>query len=160
MQIDDNATKILELLAKDANRKRIQISKDVGISEASLSKKISAMEASGIISRFTIDIDQSKLGYPINGISLIRLEHQSDDKIREVLGALEKLNTAIEYASVLGDYDFFVRWCCRDNSHLLASLKILLAVDGVKVETLTFGDHFTRPLYQFDAFQHAKLGPL
>jgi len=144
--------KILALLAEDANQRRIMIAKQLGITESSLSKRIAGLEADGTIKRFTVELDLAKLGYGVNAISLIKLEHQSKEKIEQVTTALQSLTTALEYSSMLGDYDYFVRWCCKDNLHLLKSLDVLFALGEVKVETLTFGDHRKRSLGSFDPF--------
>ena len=95
--------------------------------------------AQKIIKRFTVELDLSKLGISFHAISLVSLEQQSEEKKRQVLTTLEGIRSATEYATLLGNHDFFVRWMCRDNEHLDQELQEFVAIGGIKIETHTFG---------------------
>ena len=113
MRIGDKELAILGYLARDAKIKRNRIAAELKISEASVSKNIR---------RFTVELDYQQLDISVHGISLISLEHQTEEKLNEVTKILESLRPATEYSTLLGNYDFFVRWMCRDNAHLLETL--------------------------------------
>lgn len=139
MKFDRTTYGIIGHLAQDAMRKRNQIARDLGVSESNLSKRISNLIAEKIIKRFTVELDLQRLGLRVHAISLVSMEHQADNKMDEVEKTLQSLRSATEYATLYGEYDFFVRWMCRDSEHLNQEIKTLLAVDGIKVETHLFG---------------------
>lgn len=151
MQLDRLHYAIIGQLARDATRKRQEIALELDISQGSLSKRIASLVAHKIIKRFTVELDLGKLGLNTHAISLIKLEHQSEEKLREIEDRLKTISSATEYASMLGDYDFFVRWMCRDNDHLVSEVRHLLEIPGVHVETHSFGGRSYRAANIFSA---------
>jgi DNA-binding Lrp family transcriptional regulator len=134
---------ILAELSRDANKKRNLIARDLGVTEGTLSKKVSAMVDDGVIRNFTVSIDYEKIGYPVNAVSLISLEdHQS--KLSEVENYIKGQRSAVEYAPIVGDYDLFVRWLCRDNKDLTSTLSALVAIGDIQVKTIVLGERVVR----------------
>jgi DNA-binding Lrp family transcriptional regulator len=134
---------ILAELSRDANKKRNLIARDLGVTEGTLSKKISAMIDDGVIRNFTVGIDYEKIGYSVNAVSLISLEdHQS--KLAAVEDYIKGQMSAVEYAPIVGDYDLFVRWLCRDNKELTSTLSALVAIGDIQVKTIVLGERVIR----------------
>jgi Lrp/AsnC family leucine-responsive transcriptional regulator len=72
MKMDDKDRLIVRLLSNDARMPVSELSKQVGLSGPSTSERIRRMESSGIISRFTVDLDLTALGYPLQAIVRIK----------------------------------------------------------------------------------------
>lgn len=59
--IDDKDLEIVELLLEDARRPYSEIAKQVDLSPPTVSDRIDRLQDKGIIKRFTLDIDESKI---------------------------------------------------------------------------------------------------
>jgi len=60
-ELDGTDRRILELLATDARRPYSDIADDVGLSAPAVSDRVAKLRESGIVQRFTVDIDRSTL---------------------------------------------------------------------------------------------------
>jgi DNA-binding Lrp family transcriptional regulator/YHS domain-containing protein len=74
--LDETDVRILELLVADARRPYSDIADEVGLSPPAVSDRIDRLRESGVIRRFTVDLDRSQLraGVPV----LVTLELPAD----------------------------------------------------------------------------------
>jgi len=72
MKIDEKDRLLIKLLSDDARMPVSELSKQVGLSGPATSERIRRLEANGIISRFTLEIDLAALGYPLQAIVRIK----------------------------------------------------------------------------------------
>ncbi|RDI72035.1 AsnC family transcriptional regulator [Halopelagius longus] len=75
--LDETDMEILELLSEDARRPYSDISERVGLSAPAVSDRIDRLKESGVVRRFTVDVDRSQLraGVPV----LVRLELRPEE---------------------------------------------------------------------------------
>jgi DNA-binding Lrp family transcriptional regulator len=59
--LDDTDRRILELLAADARRPYSDIADDVGLSAPAVSDRVAKLQDSGVLRRFTVDLDREQL---------------------------------------------------------------------------------------------------
>ncbi len=99
--IDEKDRKILDILEKDARTPYTEIAKELGVSEATVRKRIRSLKEDGIIKRCTIEVDPSKLGY--DTITIIGLDVEAQNLLRTVdqIRALESVRWA---AKSTGDH--------------------------------------------------------
>lgn len=71
-ELDETDTQILEILLKNGREKFVSIAKAVGKTEATVRKRIKSLKASGVIKKFTTEVNPSKLGY--NVVSLVGVD--------------------------------------------------------------------------------------
>jgi Lrp/AsnC family transcriptional regulator, leucine-responsive regulatory protein len=72
MKLDDIDRLLIKLLCSDARMPVSELSRQVGLSGPSTSERIRKLQDSGIISRFTVDLDLEALGYPLQAIVRIK----------------------------------------------------------------------------------------
>jgi Lrp/AsnC family leucine-responsive transcriptional regulator len=72
MKMDEKDRLIVRLLREDARMPVSELSKRVGLSGPSTGDRMRRLEANGIISRFTVDLDLEALGYPLQAIVRIK----------------------------------------------------------------------------------------
>jgi len=72
MKLDDIDRLLIKLLCGDARMPVSELSRRVGLSGPSTSERIRKLQDSGIISRFTVDLDLEALGYPLQAIVRIK----------------------------------------------------------------------------------------
>lgn len=80
--------KIIEALRKDSGAPIRKISKLVHISESGVRKRVRRLEHEGVIERYTVVVDPSKLGY--NAVAVVGLD-VAPEKHHVVIGKLAKL---------------------------------------------------------------------
>lgn len=104
--LDETDLEILSLLAEDARRPYSDIGEAVGLSGPAVSDRVKRLQESGVINRFTVDIDRSQLraGVPV----LVRVAAPDDtesvrDRLRDADGVEHVFLTAE------GDVRFYAR---------------------------------------------------
>lgn len=63
MSIDDIDIKIINILNRDSSPAFVGIAKQVGISNATVHIRVKRLIAAGVINKFTISVDNNRLGY-------------------------------------------------------------------------------------------------
>jgi len=97
--------KILASLYRDASVSIPKLSKDLGLNLSVTYSRIKRLARRGIISQFTILVDESKLGLPATAMVGINL----DPKLRDqALDQISKLDGVREIIEVTGRFDVFI----------------------------------------------------
>ncbi|WP_053948198.1 AsnC family transcriptional regulator [Halolamina sediminis] len=96
--LDETDLRIIELLAADARRPYSEIGDDVGLSGPAVSDRIKRLQDSGVLKRFTVDVDRSQLraGVPV----FVRLV--VDDGLAELRERVS-MASAVEHLFVTAD---------------------------------------------------------
>lgn len=106
--LDETDVRILELLSEDARRSYSDISDRVGLSAPAVSDRIERLRQSGVVRRFTVDVDRSQLrgGVPV----LVRLDLRPEE-LSSVKSAVRSAD-AVEhvFTTVEGDVVFHARF--------------------------------------------------
>ena len=63
--LDHVNLQIIDILAKDSSTPFIEVARRIGISDATVHLRVRRLLAAGIITRFTISVDNNLLGYDI-----------------------------------------------------------------------------------------------
>lgn len=95
-ELDETDRRILELLAADARRSYSDIADDVGLSAPAVSDRVAKLQASGVIERFTVDIDRATLR---DGTQVLVEFSVLPDEIAEVREAITTAD-AVEHVFV------------------------------------------------------------
>jgi DNA-binding Lrp family transcriptional regulator/YHS domain-containing protein len=107
-ELDETDLRILELLTEDARRPFSDIAERVDLSPPAVSDRVEKLRESGVIRRFTLDIDRSQLraGVPV----LVRLDLPATE-VAPVRDALRE-SEAVEhvFVTVEGDVVFSARF--------------------------------------------------
>jgi len=106
---------ILRILLQDSRRTLQDIGAEVGLSPTSCWSRIKRLEGQGVIKRYTVDVDASKLGYHDSVIVQVTLESHSDETLYEFGRVLATIPEIQEAYLVSGDYDYYIRIAVRDT---------------------------------------------
>jgi len=133
--LDETDVRILELLVADARRPYSDIADEVGLSPPAVSDRIDRLRESGVIRRFTVDLDRSQLraGVPV----LVTLDPPADAVGRvydDVVAA-----AAVEHAFVTaeGDVVFYARFRADAVREQLGGVVDLSRVDDHEVRVVS-----------------------
>jgi DNA-binding Lrp family transcriptional regulator len=103
-ELSTKEQKILRVLKKNARSTIRQISKKTGIRPSTVHQRLTKMMKDGTIRRFTIDIDEERLGI---GLTVFMLISGSLDKYmdKEIL----KDRNLVEISGITGEYDLLLK---------------------------------------------------
>ncbi|MEJ1162077.1 Lrp/AsnC family transcriptional regulator [Variovorax sp. CCNWLW186] len=106
---------ILRVLLLDSRKTLQEIGNEVGLSPTSCWTRIKKLEATGVIKRYTIDVDPAKLGYHDSVIVQVTLESHTDETLYDFGRTLATIPEIQEAYLVSGDYDYYIRIAVRDT---------------------------------------------
>ena len=106
---------ILRVLLLDSRKTLQEIGNEVGLSPTSCWTRIKKLEASGVIKRYTVDVDPAKLGYHDSVIVQVTLESHTDETLYDFGRTLATIPEIQEAYLVSCDYDYYIRIAVRDT---------------------------------------------
>ena len=127
MSIVSNA-QLLDELTEDSSRSWKELAQELNISDTAIRKRVKKLREDGIIKRFTIEIDQRKLGYELT--SFIGFDTQAELYV----DILEEIKTWKEVRSIFQtslDHDFLMECWFKNNDDLTAFIGRLERLRGV-----------------------------
>ena len=113
--LDKIDTALLTALAGDARRSVADLARQVGLSAPSVSERLKRLEESGVIKRYTIDVDPIAFGRPL---SVWLRVSPNPGKLKKVVEVLRSLAPVVQCDRVTGDDCFFARAHLRDVDEL------------------------------------------
>ncbi len=127
--MDNIDLKILHILKHNARKTLSSLSKEVNMSVSAIIERIKKMEIQKIISKYTVIVDQKKIGNDVTAIMEVRLEHPKYfDSFTQTV--VNNHNVASCYY-MTGDFDFIVRIHCASSEHLEAIHREIKSINGV-----------------------------
>jgi len=120
--IDEKDEKILEILHENSSLSSHKISKKTLIPVTTVNNRIKKLKKQGIIKKFTIDIDKTKLGFSLSAYILVMMSLEElkrhNMKTRDLL-RLIGTNPIVESADTIsGDVDIIVKMHARNIDEL------------------------------------------
>lgn len=101
--MDSTDKKILDILSENSRISFKDLSKKLKISDVAVKKRTDKLIKNGLIKKFTIEIDNSKVGKSVASFVLIKSEA---NKTREIANALHEVG---EVYTTLGEYEIILR---------------------------------------------------
>ncbi len=127
-EFDELDRRIIEQLSISSEGSFRQIAKGLGVHPTTLIQRVKNLERKGVINGTRAKIDYVKLGFEYSGIVQIFVEG-SVDAINDRISDMPQV-MAVFY--VTGDCDIVVWISCRDRDEFAATVKAIMAIDGVK----------------------------
>jgi len=122
--------KILEILMKDGRKSYTEIAKILGTSESSVRKRVKRMEEEGIIKRYRVEIEPSKIGYKV--VTLTGFDTNPEDFFT-VAKKLCEFEEVKKVWTSTGDHMIMTEIWARDGKELSEILFNKLGkIEGVK----------------------------
>lgn len=138
--IDEKDKKILEILQENSSLSSHKISKKTLIPVTTVNNRIKKLRKSGVIRKFTIDVDKSKLGFGLVAyvfltVSLEELK-QENMKIKDLMMIIKNNPLVESVDNVTGDIDVVVKMHVRDinelNDYVVNTLSYYKGVEKTK----------------------------
>ena len=113
--LDDLNLKIMEMLGKDSSVSFVEVAKQIDVSDATIHNRVQRLIAAGIINRFTISVDNNRLGYSHLAYMGINIECGFID---DVTSNLCKVDEVLEVHEMHGMFDLFIKIRAKDLEQL------------------------------------------
>ncbi len=124
--------KILKVLQEDGRTTIQAIADSVGLSASPCLRRIRRMEQAGIITAYSITVDQNAVGLPVSVFVSIKLERQRAAQLDRFGEAIAAWPEVMECYLMTGQFDFLLRVVCADLAAYESFLREKLTqVDGV-----------------------------
>ena len=122
--------KILECLKQNARQKASAIGSQISLSVSAVIERIRKLEAAGVITGYTVDLDMKKIGQDVTAFMEIGLEHP---RFYDSFTAAVRDNPNIISCYYLtGEYDFLVKIVTDSSDSLERIHRQLKSLDGVQ----------------------------
>lgn len=129
MTIDSNDKQLLALLRDNARQPTAVLARKLGLSRTTVKDKINRLEASGVISGYTI---RSSDDYQQSLVKAQVMIVADAKKSAAVIRQITKMTAASSLYTVSGIYDFIVTVTAESTRQLDEVLDAIGAIDGVE----------------------------
>jgi len=129
MVIDKRDMEILKFLMENSRTPLTEIAKRLGISDVAVKKRLRKLEEEGVIKKYTIIIDPSKLGF--KNVSIVGIDVEPG-KIFEVAEELSSRDYVKYVAITTGDHTLMIEIWAKNHNELTKILNEIEKMPGVK----------------------------
>lgn len=127
--MDQIDRKLLQILSKNAAATATEMVPQVNLSIPAINKRIQKLQKSGVIRRFTVQVEPAKVGKPICAFILVVLHRSSQmDSLMEYIQSDPDI---LECYGITGEYDYMLKVCTADVASLQKKINHLKKVSGV-----------------------------
>ena len=133
--MDNIDLQILSILKDNARMKASAIANVVNLSVSAVTERIKKLETSGIIEKYTLMVDQKKIGNDVSAVIEVALEHPR--YIDSFINLVTSIPNIISCYCVTGDYDFILKVIIDSSEGLEQIYRMVKGFEGVK-ETKTY----------------------
>ncbi len=126
--VDEISQKVLEEYIHDSRQSFREVARKIGISSGTVASRIKDMEESGIIKKYTTQLDYEKLGYELTAVTEIIV---SEGMMMEVGTEISKIRNAVGVYNVTGDSDILIIAKFRSRQDLSDFTKTILKMPHV-----------------------------
>lgn len=138
--LDEKDIKILNELKKNARQKTKTISEKTKIPRVTTHERIQKMVENGIIKKFTILPDYTKIGLPFKAFIFISLEKIPNVSQRTVAYQVAQLSEVYEVHIISGEYDLLIKVRGKSLDEIsklvIDKLRIIKGVGGTLTMTV------------------------
>jgi Lrp/AsnC family leucine-responsive transcriptional regulator len=121
--VDAIDLRLLDLLRANARRKLVELSGEVRLSVSAVKRRIDRLEELGVITGYTVRIDQSRLGRELEAFTELRFA--GDAKVADIKGVAQGLPEVQAVFTTAGDPDALVWIRVKDVNDLTRVIDLL-----------------------------------
>jgi Lrp/AsnC family transcriptional regulator for asnA, asnC and gidA len=114
-RFDELDMKILRELIRDASQSVPKLSRKINVNTSVVYSRIKRLVRRGLIKRFTVDVNESLLGYTVTAFVGLNVDTKLRDKVLE---GLRRIHEVREVYEVTGRFDFIAQVRTKGLEHL------------------------------------------
>lgn len=116
-------TKILDILKANARASYANIGRQVNLTASSVRERILRLEDEGLITKYTVELNQSRLGYNLEAFILINLY---TGNLKPFLSIVKNFKEVQQCYRITGAHNLQLKVLLRDQAHLVQLLDKLM----------------------------------
>lgn len=116
--LDDVDHSLLALLRGNSRMTNNALAEAVGLAPSTCLSRVKALRDSGVIERFTIDVDAAALGYPLQALVAVRLRAGARHLMNAFGDELRAVSEVSQFFVLGGSDDFLIHITARDSEHV------------------------------------------
>jgi Lrp/AsnC family transcriptional regulator, leucine-responsive regulatory protein len=128
-ELDAFDRKLLQELARNSKRSYRRLARDLGMSPAAMIERVRSLEGKGYITGYGCRMDYLKLGFEFMAIVEINISAKDLIRVEEKISKIPHVAAVWDTA---GDYDALAVLMCKSRGELSATIKKILATEGVE----------------------------
>ncbi len=128
--MDSIDLKILNILKDNARTKASAIAEAIDLSISAVTERMKKLEASGIIDKYTLIVNQKKIGNDISAVMEVAIDHPK--YIQPFIDFINSMPNIISCYCVTGDFDFILKILIDSSEGLEQLYRMVKGFDGVK----------------------------
>jgi DNA-binding Lrp family transcriptional regulator len=109
--LDETDRRILRHLIRDSRQPITRLASKLGLKETTVRRRITRLVESGVIRRFTVDLDYTKADNPITVLIGVNVGSMPGPKVAEALRGIDNI---VEIYTVTGEFDLIIKIICQD----------------------------------------------
>lgn len=130
MTISDSIdVKILDIIRLDGRASIRDIAAELGVSPATVSRKIKRMEEENVIKAYVSIIEDEELGKGSRAVLLVRTSGENDQS--EVIEKISNMDDICNVFLTMGNYDLILTACTINESEIYNIIKRIRALEGI-----------------------------
>jgi Lrp/AsnC family transcriptional regulator, leucine-responsive regulatory protein len=104
--IDDTDWQLVAELEADARQSYSELGRKVGLSQPATAERIKSLESAGIIRGYRVDVDRSKIGYPITAFIRMNSDGEKCQRLQRDVSSLPEI---LECHRVTGEGSYILK---------------------------------------------------
>ncbi|WP_246858508.1 Lrp/AsnC family transcriptional regulator [Citricoccus sp. SGAir0253] len=146
-ELDHLDRRLLELLRDNSRMTNQALSEALGVAPSTCLARMKALQQSGVIRRFTIDVDPQAIGQGIEALISVRVRPGARQQIASFGERLKEVPEVTQYFFLGGIDDFIIHVTARDTDHIRQFVLEHLSSNPVVATTQTslVFDHVAGP---------------
>lgn len=110
--LDAHDVRILDILQRDSQIPRLQLAEQVNLSSSQCFRRIRRLEESGLIRRYSIELDKQKAGFDVAAMVMIQYRKSEANARQQLRDLISRTDEILECYSITGEYDFLLKVYC------------------------------------------------
>jgi Lrp/AsnC family transcriptional regulator, leucine-responsive regulatory protein len=112
--LSDKDRAILRELQKDSRATMQQLAATVGLSASACWRRVRALEDSGVIERYAVQVNARKAGFMLSSMTLVSLERHERKNVEKFVAEVLQHPEVLECFATSGEADFHLRVVVED----------------------------------------------
>ena len=108
-RLDEKDIRILQELVEDSSQSITELASKLGMPRTTVQERVKRLRESGVIKKFTVKLDYSKLGKNATAFVLVSVNPEAKIHQKELAEMLAKLEDVVEVHVISGEWDFLLK---------------------------------------------------
>lgn len=125
--------KILALLQRAGRLTNVELAERVGMAPSPCLRRLRQLEADGVITGYTAQVNRHALGYGVEALVMVTLDQRAAQGVEALKQAIVALDQVVTCYAVTGEFDLMLRVVATDlEAYGDFTMNHLLTLPGVK----------------------------